>query len=127
MLTKDQILSAEDIQFEDAEVPEWNGTVRIQAMTGMARDRYEQSLFDGKGKGVRLDNIRAKLLAACMVDEAGNLLFDESDIERLGKKSAKPLDRLFGIAQKLNGITDSDVAVLEKNLEADPSDASTSD
>ena len=126
MLTKDQILAADDVRFEDVKVPEWGGVVRIQTMTGMARDRYEQTLFDKKSKGITLQNIRAKLVASCAVDEEGALIFDETDTDALGKKSGKALDRLYEAAQRVNGITDVDVEELEKNLEAVPSGDSIS-
>lgn len=126
MLTKEQILAADDIRSEVVSVPEWGGDVRIQSMSGMARDRYEQALFEGKNS-VSAKNIRAKLVASSAVDDSGNLLFSETDIEALGKKSAKALDRLFAVAQRINGVTSGDVEELEKNLEADPSAVSTSD
>lgn len=126
LLSKDQILQAQDTPYEDVNVPEWGGAVRIGTMTGEGRDRYEQSIFDMKKKGVTLDNIRAKLIAASAIDESGNLMFSEEDIQALGKKSAKALDRLFAVAQRLNGVTDADVEELAKNSEGDRKGGSTS-
>ena len=37
------------------------------------------------------------------------------DIEALGGKSAAVLDRLFGVAQKINGMAAADIEALEKN------------
>lgn len=126
LLAKDEILGAEDVWFEDVEVSEWGGTVRVQMMTGEARDRYEQQLFDAKKEEISLANIRAKLVAACVVDDKGNLLFGDKDIQALGRKSSRALDRVYAVCQKLNGMTDADVDELAKNSKADPSDDSTS-
>jgi len=117
LLSKDKILSAEDLPFEDVEVQEWGGTVRLRTMTGLERDAFEQSviMFEGKTRKMNMINIRAKLVAKTAVDESGNPLFAEGDIEKLGKKSAKALDKLFGIAQKLNGIGQDDIEALAKN------------
>ena len=62
-------------------------------------------------------NARAKLLILCAVDEAGGKLFSDEDLAGLTKKSAKPIDRLFGVAQKLCGLSDEDVDELVEDFE----------
>lgn len=114
LLTKDDILNSDDIAFEEIDCPEWGGTVRIQGMSGFARDRFESSIV-GKNGGTDMVNIRAKLAAASIVDDKGELMFSEKDIQKLGKKSAAALQRIFNAAQKLNHITDGDVEELAKN------------
>lgn len=113
-LSKQQILDADDTKTEEVEVPEWGGSVTIQTMTGYARDAFESSIT-GKSGAVNTTNIRAKLAAACLVDEAGELMFTEKDVAKLGKKSAAALERVFAAAQKLNRISDGDVEELAKN------------
>jgi len=118
LLTKKDILGAEDLKTEDVEVPEWGGTVRVSMMSGTARDAYEDSIieFDSNGKVTRnLSNARAKLCAASMVDDKGNLLFSEGEINKLGKKSAEALNRVFTAAQKLNALSDEEVEEQAKN------------
>lgn len=119
ILNRDQILKAKDLKTEVVKVSEWhkNGEVIVSTMTGTARDEFETSLFNKKGKdtATNLVNMRAKLLVMCIVDKDGKRLFTEVDINRLGAKSAKPLDRCFTVAQKLNGIGAEDVDDLVKN------------
>ena len=54
VLSKAQILSAEDLGRELVEVPEWGGAVYVQAMSGLGRDAYESSILeineDSKGR-----------------------------------------------------------------------------
>ena len=131
MLNRDQILKANDLKTETVAVPEWGGEVLVRMMTGTARDKFEeQTFFAGRKKGgkteVSFDNIRARLVAAVLVDEEGNLLFSPSDIAELGKKSAAALDRIFTVAQKLNGFTKEDIDELAKNSETDLEDDSIS-
>jgi hypothetical protein len=126
MLGRDAILKADDLPFEDAEVPEWGGTVRIRTMTGSERDAWEQQLFDDKGKIKKAKDIRASFLVLCLIDESGKRVFSDADRDTLGKKSSLVLDRLFSIAQRLNGLGKKDVEELEKNLEGDQSAGSTS-
>ena len=119
LLGRDQILSAEDLEYEIVDVPEWGGKVRVRALTGSERDQFEASLVKEAGKIRKIDtaNIRAKLVSLSIVDGEGNRLFGESDIALLGQKSAAALDRVFESAQKLSKISKEDVEELEGNSE----------
>lgn len=125
MLTKEQILSADDIVKEIVHVPEWGGDVMVTTISGAQRDRYEQEMA-GIGKGKVVENFRARLLAKCIVGEDGKPMFDHDEVVLLGKKSCKALDRVFEACQRLNGFSDKDVEELEKNSEASQGDCSTS-
>ena len=114
LLTKDDILKASDSKTVVVDVPEWGGSVTVSTMSGFARDQFEGSLL-GKNGGTNTANIRAKLAAATLVDDKGNLMFSEKDVVALGKKSAPALDRIFEASQKLNRISDGDVEDLAKN------------
>jgi hypothetical protein len=113
LLTRDQILAADDIKKETVQVPEWGGEVLIASMSGAARDEWEQSLI-GDEK-LRLENIAARLVAHCAVDESGARLFTGADIAKLGKKSSRALARCVKAAQRLNGLTGADLEELVKN------------
>ena len=128
MLTRDQILNAQDIQTEEVSVPEWGGTVLVRALDGEERDALEASMIQGKGKNaqVNLKNLRAKLAARSMVDENGKRLFEDGDIPALAKKSAAALNRVYEVAQRLSGITPEDVDELTKNSEPAQSEDSGS-
>lgn len=124
-LTRDAILAAVDLVSVTVEVPEWGGSVYVRGLTGTERDRFEVDVLSGTGKD-RLNNARAKLVALGVVDEAGNRLFSEADIEALGKKNGKVLDRLFQAVRKESGLLDEDVEELVKNFVSDLKDGSTS-
>lgn len=128
LLTKSAILSADDLKTEDVEVPEWGGTVRVRAFSGRERDAFEASLVrgDGKDRKVDLTNMRARLVALTVVDETGQKLFTHDDVDLLGAKSGAALDRVFAVAQKLNGLSAADVEDLTKNSSGAPSADSTS-
>jgi len=129
LLTREEILQAEDLPTEDVPVPEWGGTVRVRALKGYERDKFEDSVTDQEGGTARViaENLRAKLVALSIVDEQGKRLFSEDDVRRLGGKSAKALDRVFSVAQRLSGISSDDVDELVKNSGAGPSASSGSD
>ena len=128
LLTRQEILSIRDIRTETVFVPEWGGAVKIRALTGKERDAWETALFQIDGKNVKMnkENLRAKLVALTVVDEAGQRLFTEADVEALGSKSASALDRIYQASQKLSGLTPDDIKEMEKNLETDHSDSTAS-
>ena len=65
-------------------------------------------------------NLRAKLVGLCMVDEHGVRVFSDNDFDAVGGKSGLVLDRLFMVAQRINGLSNSEVETLTKNSEAAP-------
>jgi hypothetical protein len=114
-LTRDEILQAADIQYEDVDVPEWGGTVRVRSLTGAERDALEGSIAELEGLEI-YKNFRARLVTRAVVDETGKRLFSDKDIERLGEKSGAALDRVFSVAQRLSGLTKADIEELTANL-----------
>lgn len=128
VLSKDQILSAIDTEYETVDVPEWGGKVRVKTLTGDERDSYEQSLIDQRGNvtGPKLAGAQARLCALTIVDDDGKRLFSDSDVKALGAKSAQALNRVFDVAVRLSRMTQADVEAMVGNSEAVPSDGSTS-
>ena len=116
LLTKQAILAAADLPHEDVPVPEWGGTVRVRSMTGVERDAFRAAL-NAEG-GTPIGQFSAALLAATIVDEAGNKLFEAADLEALQAKSAKALDIPAGVAMRLNGLGGAAVADAAKNSAA---------
>ncbi len=129
ILTREAILSADDITRELVEIPEWGGSVWVYGMSGAERDRLEKSIVQTRGKEVQtnMENIRAKLAVICVRNENGKRLFNEADIHELGKKSASALDKIYDVAQRLSGLSKGDIDELTKNSESDQSEDSISD
>jgi len=126
ILTKDEILQADDIRKEEVEVPEWGGTVWVKTMSGAERDRFEASIIDVKGERDMV-NLRAKIVALSTVDAEGKHLFSAEDVVELTKKSARALNRVFSVAQRLSGFSPQDMEDMKKNLSAGPEENSSSD
>lgn len=115
MSLKDTILGAVDRPSQAVEVLEWGCTVMVRTLSGAERDAFESETFEAKGR-INKQNIRARFLALCLCDAEGNRIFTTAeDAKKLGEKSAAVLDRLFEIAQKMNGLTQADVDELAKN------------
>jgi len=129
-LGKDSILQAQDIETREINVPEWGGTVLVRGLTGTERDSFEATVLQDRGKqGMvrKLDNIRAKLVARCLVDAEGARLFTDGEAGLLGRKSAAVLDRLYDVAAEMSGLSDEDVEELGKDSSSPtPSEGSIS-
>lgn len=123
-LSKDQILSSDDLGREVVAVPEWGGEILIRALSGAERDQYEEShiqyraLKGGKiaAEPASLINIRARLVSLSAIDESGARLFSDQDVAALGQKNAAALDRCFDVARRLSGLTEQDVKDLEEGF-----------
>ena len=125
LLTRDQILAKNDRPTLLVTVKEWGGQVMLRALTADERDEYEMAMFDARaGKG-RM-NPRARLVAMSIVNEKGERLFRDDDVERLGAKSGRALDRLFENAKRLSAIgPDAHAAALGSSDEPDGGEASS--
>lgn len=128
-LTRDQVVEAEDREFAEVDCPEWGGVLRLASISGRQRDEYEQSMVDQRGSDRKLNmrDARAKLIVLCAVDGEGRRLFTTRDLQVLTAKNAKPIDRVFTVAQQLCGLTDRDMDKLTENFDEDPDDGFTSD
>lgn len=123
ILTREEILQADDLKTEIVNVPEWGGEVIVRTMTGTDRDIWDNLMFR-KGERNYLNDNRAKLCSCTIVDEHGNLLFTEDDVIELGKKSSMALNRVFDVAKRLNGLGPDDVKEMAKNSYETPDEYS---
>jgi len=116
VLSKDQILQADDLKKETVDTPEWGGDVLVRELRGRERDAFEEGSMDSK-RNISMANMRARLVAMSAIDEEGQRLFSNKEAAELGDKSATALNRLFEVCCRLSGITSDDVEKLEKNSE----------
>lgn len=128
---KDTILAADDLTFEDADVPEWGVKVRVRGMSGAERDAFEAESFklrnQGKDVDLHLQNYRARMLVRCLFDpETGERIFSDRDAGMLGKKSGRTLEHLYVVATQLSGMREESEEEATENLEGDPSGDSIS-
>lgn len=118
---RDEILDYDDIQTEVVPVPEWGKTaaVRLKVLSAAERDAFEASTVTTKGgkQKPNLANLRARLVARCMVDAKGVRVFESGDVARLGNKSSKALDRLFAKCQEMNGFSEKDIEEMTEDFD----------
>tara|TARA_R110002096_G_scaffold187982_3_gene367723 strand:+ start:2454 stop:2789 length:336 start_codon:yes stop_codon:yes gene_type:complete len=110
VLSRSEILAAEDSSTKCVAVPEWGGDVLVGTITGAQRDSFESTMAGGK-----MINIRARLVALACRDDSGKRLFTDKDVAALGEKNAAALDRLFTAALKHNAFSAEDVEEIAGN------------
>lgn len=126
--TADQILGASDLPHKDVPTPEWGdgAHVRVKTLTGSERDAFEQAMVEARDGKTR-DGLTARLVAMAAVHpDTGKALFTADQVEALGRKSAKALNRCYTWAAKLAGFGKDDMEELLGNSEGGRSAASTS-
>ncbi|MER6147953.1 hypothetical protein [Streptomyces hirsutus] len=129
LLSRAAIEAADDRKWEDVDVPEWGGSVRLMGMSGTERNAYQSSLVvlgpNGSVQKMNMADQLAKLVAKCMVDEDFERLYSDKEVRALGAKNGAVLERLGQVAQRLSGLRKEDVEAAEGKSEPTPSDAST--
>lgn len=113
MLTRDQILAAQDMSIERIDVEAWGGTVCVRMLSGRERDRFEQWVSSGAGQP--RDNIRARLASLTICDDAGQRVFTDDDVLALGDKSSAALDIVCAAAMRINGLDGNAFETAKKN------------
>src|SRR3990167_1006968 len=119
MLTRDQILSDKPLDTVEVDCPNLGGTIRLRPMLACERDAFEQRMVSMSQRAsadpnVPLPNLRSFYLVHHIVDEHGELMFSVDDIDALGRQSARDIDKLFEVCQKLSSLTNDDVDALKK-------------
>ena len=116
------ILDADDIPYQDEEVPEWGGVrLRIRGLDGAARNWYETQLWQIRARAesdeMSIDSRgsrNAQLLSQCLYDpDTDERLPITAD--QLAAKSGAVLARLATIALQLSGMGPRAVEAAEKN------------
>ena len=129
LLTKQQIVDANDLETVEVNVPQWGGSVLVRALTAKQRGQLMSTLIDQTkdGRTLRLQDLQARLCAMSIVDGQGKRFFSDNELAALGAKSSAALQRVFEVAQRLSGLSDEQVGELSKNSDETPSDDSPSD
>lgn len=136
MLSRDQILQADDLARERVDVPEWtpkggdasNSFVYVREMTASEKDSFDAENYVLKGTEtvINRQHFHARLLARTICDEHGKALFKLGEIQNLGNKSLKVMDRLAAVALRLSAMTKESQEELLGNSEGGRADVSPS-
>lgn len=127
-LSFEDILTQDDLKYEDVIVPEWAkdgkpGVVRLRAMDGDERDHYVQTIQSrmagtGTNRHVKnYKNLTIILLQMTMIKEDGTPLMTKKQCQMIQKKNGEVIDRLYKKSLTLNGLREEDIELASKNSE----------
>jgi hypothetical protein len=115
-LTREAILGAQDRPPKRVWVPEWGGHVWIRTLSGIESERYNYWITENRKPGGPLPSgWMARICQMGLVDEHGNQLFTEADIDALMTRSSSVILRLVNKINDESGIGDEAEGKLEKN------------
>ena len=115
-------IKAAKLRYEDVEVPEWGGTVRIQQMSALESMEFSEEAAELKKKHNRSVGLYLMLVYSAR-DEQGQRIFAVDDIPFLMEKGIAVLNRLQMIALRLNRSGVEEKEVLKKDLSVAQIDA----
>jgi len=126
MSNEEKVLNAEQIfefcqkqnKAEPLKVKEWGGTVLLNPMTGLMRDKFEAKAMDlnqGAKEGYNVTGLRAWLAAQLIVDEEGKRVFSDTDVEALNAMPNGGLERVWREVKKRNALGAEFVSEAGKN------------
>ena len=124
MLTREQLLGSFQRRYRDVDTPV--GMLRIQNLNEGEKAAWQDANYDKEGRLVEswLSKSRRRLIAACLVDESGNLLLQPKDAEKLKGLDASVTAVLGDACSEHIGMTKGEKKELEKNSDEAPADDS---
>jgi hypothetical protein len=118
MLSREQLLGSFTRRYRMIET--LAGQVRIRNLTEAEKSDFEAGGLKENGN-LNLTHVRAtrrKLLATVLVNDAGQLLLQPTDLDRLKDIDAAVTSAIFAAATEHCGFTGEEVEELKKNSEA---------
>jgi len=116
-LSKHDIIEVKDTYYEKIQVPEWGGEVYIYMLTAGERLNFENMVSRSKlGSNNTFDaSVILNLIALCLRDEAGDILFSGDEVKELGKKNGKVIKKLAEKCMQINALGDDTLLEAKKN------------
>lgn len=110
LLTADQILGMDDLNTMDLEIPEWPvngepGIIRLKTLSAREALNFQKTM---NLSPANRDNAMISIVVLSAVDDAGNRIFTNAQVERLREKSVKVFTRIQKAAMELNGFGEPD-------------------
>lgn len=113
LLSKQDILSAQDTAFEYVDIPEWNGKVKIFGMSLAEHIEFEKLKSDNNS-GVSADQI-VFVLSNGIRNEDGTRMFTKDEAKLLLNKNTSVVSKLFSKCAELSRVSTEDIKEEEKN------------
>lgn len=121
LLTLEQLKTTPVFKSERVPVPELGGDVLIREFAGSDRDHIVRFLYENKSDvAANLNNgaFMVLVLSLALSNEDGSRLFPDDQVHILSRWSEKVIDRLYGIAARMNALGGEQLDAAAKNSES---------
>ncbi len=113
MTIRDTILNVDDRVSELVDVTEWGVKVEVRGLSVKEQKLFMKSVRKRTGSKTEFelddDKFMIQLVIRTVYDpDSGDAIFEQADADTLAGKSAKAVGRMFTVASKLSGFTDTD-------------------
>lgn len=104
-------------RYREVTLPISGKRVRIQSLSELERARYEAALIDGNGRRIaaRVRDQRARLICLCLVDERGDRLLHDTDVDAVLARDSHDDGYLYDQIFDLVGLANPGVEDAVKN------------
>jgi hypothetical protein len=100
MLSAEDILNADDVQYRTVPVPEWKGSVRVRTLSAEEVSDYVEAI-----NGVQKRDSLAIMVFRSLVKQDGSQLFTDPDqLMPLKRRSMAAFIRLQDVILEMNGL-----------------------
>lgn len=122
---REEMLLRKPRRIKPVDVPGW-GRFRIRSLTELERSRFEATIRDKTGQvsSNKMIDLKCRLIVLCVVDENGDQMLNNADIEELRQQDSMLTNALVEEIQAHCGYSDADLGDLEKNLGPTPAASS---
>lgn len=117
LLTAEQILSTK-LNTNIIDIPRLGGKVRIQELTGSQRAELDIVAAESKNRKEAYKEVKAWVVAMTVIDEQGNRIFSDSQIEAIKSLPSTVQDKINDEVDILSGLKEEDIKKTAKKSSA---------
>lgn len=111
LINKEQFLQNTACEHKDVHIEELGGEIRIKAMSIADQIKFEEESANTKNQ----NELIFQLILNCCIDENGEKLFEQEDLEIIKERSAPVVIKLFQEILKVNKLDEEEIDKLAKN------------
>ena len=129
LTSRNAILEACRRRTMEFQLDELGDSVRLRSLSALERARLadawtKAAANEGGGAETNTREVQCRIAAHGMVDESGERIFGDGDLEAVGQINAAALDKICAEILRLSGLSAGAVEVAAKNLQPSPSEDS---
>lgn len=111
LISKKKFLENKNHDYKDVEIKGLDGEIRIKALSIADQIEFENIAAD---QSLDESTLMFQLILKCCIDEDGEALFEDGDLEDLKKQPADMMVQLFKEILKMNSIDQGEVDAIAK-------------